>query len=142
MKKAFKAFSAKEKLYQINRINSKLVHFSYNKNLFEDIYEGKSTILQSITNIKNLLNCFDPPKKGRRYKDYLESIVQIENKLLNKDYDNMTVLFGYMGGCFERFRKKHKNNISNFCEKDYHGVCIPLYQMEKKIKASYNNGSD
>ena len=128
MKKALKAKSIGDKLYNIERIHSKLISFSKKTDT--------EKVKEIISEIYNLLLCFGENLKTKNYSIYLQSISQtislIENK---KEYSES---LNYMHGCFVKYRRDIKKILKKGCEIEYQNVCLPLYLLETEIKEKKN----
>ncbi|WP_457617828.1 hypothetical protein [Lutibacter sp.] len=126
MKKALNAKSIGDKLYNIERIHSKIISYSINNGLDEN---DTKKIIQEL---HKLVECFGEFHRTKKYYDYIQSIKQtiflIET---NNDYSES---LNYMHSCFVKFREEIKKKLKKGCEIEYQDVCLPLYLSETQIK--------
>lgn len=124
MKKAIKAYSIGDKLYNIERLHSKLIsfHIEYKKELVQIV----------LASLKKLVECFGEDIKNKYYIYYMKSIQNCEYCIENNlDYfENLC----YMHGMFVLYRKSIKKILKKGCEINYHDVCYDLLIFELKRK--------
>jgi len=141
MKKAIKAFAIGDKLYNIERIHSKLIH------LYKEVDSSTQNteiinINVAIESLLDMIDCFSRDLNSKAVKNYRQSISQtkyllnIENKINKEDVFRS---FCYMHGRYVKFRAYVKLILRRGCERQYQDVCLPVLQieLERKVKAHY-----
>lgn len=133
MKKAIKAYSIGDKLYNLERIHSKLISYS---NKYPKVNDPKELdfIITTLNALVINLNCFASDLNIEVSNEYRQSINQIIYNLKQHNYSDLTKLFGYSAGCFAKFRRKFKSVIKRYCEIEYQEVCYPILKFELSNK--------
>ncbi|MEP0264257.1 hypothetical protein [Dokdonia sp.] len=143
MKKAINAYTIGDKLFNLERIHSKIVtytckHFQFNQGL--DLKELK-TFLE---NLNILVECMSENLNSKNVFDYSSAISQTLRIVNESEKITNINLFNsccYLHGCFTRFNKTLKNEIKRGCEINYQNVCNPLMLLELEIKNKKKHNS-
>lgn len=140
---ASKAKLIGDKLYQLERIHSKIVTFTHNQsNRFGSNSNQKESFKEFIQELKSLIECMSEDINGKYISNYLNAINQVNSKLdLAKSLLDMDLFHSccYLHGTYAKFRRKVKKIISRGCEINYQKVCTPLLLVElerKQLKKS------
>lgn len=139
MKQALKAFSPAEKIYNIQRIHSKLIHLSSNKSAMTDKFsENMYTVDMILNALEKSTRCFmnevETNKMNRKLKNYLYSIKQTRSHVKRSrdgEWHACKVCFCYMAGMFAILKRKTRNRILQLCELEYQEICVPMYKLDK-----------
>jgi hypothetical protein len=133
MKIASKAFSIGDKLYNLERIHSKLFHY-FKVNKQEGIKDFNIDINKAINCLHNTIVCFSDNKEDKFTIRYLSSIKSLANKNVDNNYCEVWENLKYCHSTFAKYRVKNRKNILKGCETDFQDVCFHLYKIEKNIK--------
>jgi hypothetical protein len=141
MKKAIKAFTVGDKLYNIERIHSKLIHlYSQIDSSVQNI--EKVNINVAIECLLDMIDCFGRDINSHAVNNYRQSISQtkyllsIENQVNKEDVFRS---FCYMHSCYVKFRDYAKLILKRGCECQYQDVCLPILQIELERKTKAHN---
>ena len=135
MKQALKAKSVGEKLYQLERIHSKLIHLCKIDKVYEEKNENnEGLIIKAVGSLKNTVECFNCNRSNKTFTNYIKCI---DSLLFNIHSDRKDLLFKNfcnLHGAYVKYRRKNKKKIEESCEYDYQNICMPLFILNYKIK--------
>lgn len=139
MKKAVKAFTIGDKLYNMERIHSKLIHL-YSQVGDTANNKERANINIAVERLLEMIDCFGTDLNSIVVNNYRQSISQTKFLLdtdLEINKEDVFKSFCFMHGCFVKFRLFIKGILKKGCERHYQEVCLPILQIEldKKTKA-------
>lgn len=133
MKKAMRAISIGDKLYNLERIHSKLVHLAKMTSVsFIDNGNDRDSILKVLIGLRENLNCISSNLTSNYLFNYLNSIDNAIEIITNKQLNEIIESFCFMHGEFIKFRRELKSTVKNSCEFEYQAICVPLYLLDQK----------
>lgn len=134
MNKALGAKSIGDKLYQLERIHSKLIHLI---NIDGIIAERKDNndllILEAVKALGANIKCFNNNRSSKVLVNYINCIDSILHNLNANTTEPLFSNFCHLNSVYIKFRRKHKKMIVNSCEYDYQEVCMPLFILDSKF---------
>ncbi len=138
MKKALKAFSPGDKMYNIQRIHSKLIYLSKYPDALNDKFSDKYSIDMILDALERSVMCFTEDLRGKKtdkkIKHYLNAIRQTKshvNKYRLNNWNSCIISFCYMSGMFMLLRANARKKIIKFCEFEYQDICVPLFRLDQ-----------
>lgn len=141
MKQATNAKSIGDKLYNLERIHSKIVFLTSKQNKIPRA--NLNTELTSILGeLEKLIICFSGNFSNEETQEYLRSIVQTKELCRINDDNNKLRIFrscGFMHGRCMKFKKMVMTQINSGCEICYQELCCPLLIIELERKKTRMN---
>jgi hypothetical protein len=134
MKQALKAKSIGEKLYQLERIHSKLIPLCIIHEALEEKNDNdKSLFKNTIISLRSTLECFNDERNNKSFFKYLKNIETILFILNTPDKKNLFKSICNLNGAYIKFKRKTKKQIKSSCEIDFQNICMPLFILDYKF---------
>ncbi len=141
MKKAVRAITIGDKLYNMERIHGKIV--TYTSKYFQfNIGLDSSKLIEHLNKLEEFVLCVSSGLSSKYIDDYIYAIKQTRSNAQKAKTISDPRLYNsccFLHSCFAKYRTYLKGLLSRGCEIEYQKICSPMLLLELEIK---NNKSD